>query len=112
MLEMPEPWEICQGELLMEQNLPKRKKCVAVNKAKRSSRSEEHFHIRLGGAVFEVCPAGFQSWFRLCIIMLLSSLWKGMSCAIVCWNYVIYFLTLHVKNLFIVKRLHRSQKRL
>lgn len=43
MLEMPEPWEICQGELLMEQNLPKRKKCVAVNKAERSWRAEEHF---------------------------------------------------------------------
>lgn len=39
---------------------PKRKKCVAVNKADRSWRPEEHFDIR-HEAEFGVCPTGF--WF-------------------------------------------------
>ena len=48
-----------------ELNLPKRKKCVAVNKDERSWRSEEHFDIRHGDAEFEVCPVNFQSCFSL-----------------------------------------------
>lgn len=39
-----------------EWNQPKRKKCVAVNKAKRSWRSEECFDISYGDAEFGVCP--------------------------------------------------------
>lgn len=34
MLEMPEPWDACQGELLIV-NHPEREKCAAVNKAGR-----------------------------------------------------------------------------
>ena len=41
-----------------EWNKPKRKKCVAVNKAEQSWRSEESFDIRLGDAEFGVHPAG------------------------------------------------------
>ena len=64
MLEMPELWDPCRGELLTRAwNQPKRKKCAAVSNAGRSWRSEEHFDIRRGDAEFGVCPAGFQSCF-------------------------------------------------
>ena len=43
-----------------EWNQPKRKKCVAVNKAERSWRSEEHYAIRHGDAEFGVCPLVFS----------------------------------------------------
>ena len=33
---------------------------VAVNKAERNQRSEEHFDIRHGDAEFGICPAGFR----------------------------------------------------
>lgn len=46
-----------------EWSQPKRKKCVAVNKAKRGWRSEEGFDIRHGDAEFVVYPTGFQSCF-------------------------------------------------
>ena len=48
-----------------EWNQSKKKKCVAVNKAERSWRSEEHFDIRHGDAEFGVCPADFSSCFSL-----------------------------------------------
>ena len=44
-----------------EQNQSKRKKCVPVNKATGSRRSEEHFDIRHGDAEFGVCPVVFWS---------------------------------------------------
>jgi hypothetical protein len=44
-------------------NQIKRKKCIAVNKAKRSWRSEEHFDIRHGDVEIWVCPACFGSIF-------------------------------------------------
>lgn len=43
------------------------------------------------------------------LIMFLFFLWKGISCAVVCGNYMFYFLILQG---IIVKRLERSQKRL
>ena len=46
--------DTCQREL------PKRKKCVAINKVKKGQRSEEHFDIRHGDTEVRVCPAGFQ----------------------------------------------------
>ena len=46
-----------------EWNQPKRNKCVAVNKTKRSWRSEECFDIRHGGAEFRVSQPGFLSCF-------------------------------------------------
>lgn len=73
-LETPKCWR-CQSilassvEYLLrraayrEWNQPNRHKCVAVNIAERSWRSEEHFDIRLGKAEFRVCPAGFWSYF-------------------------------------------------
>ena len=42
---------------------PKREKCVAVNKAERSWRSEEHFEIRHGDAELVVYLASFWSCF-------------------------------------------------
>jgi hypothetical protein len=42
---------------------PIRKKCVAVNKAEKSWRSEEHFDIGHGDAESGVCPTSFQSCF-------------------------------------------------
>ena len=44
-------------------NQPKREKCVAVNRAEKSGRSEEHFDTRHGDAEFGVCPACFWSCF-------------------------------------------------
>ena len=45
-----------------EWNQPKRKKCVAVNKAERSWISEEDFDIRHGNAESGACPTGFWSF--------------------------------------------------
>jgi hypothetical protein len=45
MLEMPQLWDICPEKLLKEQNQLEKQKCVAVNKAERSWRSEESFDI-------------------------------------------------------------------
>jgi hypothetical protein len=41
-----------------EYNQTKRKKCVAINKAERSWRSEEHFAFLLGDVELGVCPVG------------------------------------------------------
>ena len=46
-----------------EDNQPKRKKCVVVNKAERSWRSEESVDVRCGDAEVGVCPAGFLCYF-------------------------------------------------
>ena len=48
-----------------EQNQPKRKQCVVVNKAERSWRYEECFDIRHGDAEFGVRQTSFQSCFGL-----------------------------------------------
>ena len=64
MLEMPEPYPPRRAAN-REWNQPKRKKCVAVNKAEQSWRSEEHFDIRYGDADSGACPDGFQSCFVL-----------------------------------------------
>lgn len=84
---------------------PKREKCVAVNKAERNWRSEEHFDIRYGDAEFGVCPVGFQSFlsmfpflpFGMVIYILLE----------VC-DLLFYFEFTEIT----AKRLHESQKRL
>ena len=46
-----------------EWNQLEKEKCVAVCKAGKVWRSEEHFNIRHGNAEFRVCPAGFGSYF-------------------------------------------------
>ena len=46
-----------------EQNQPKRKTCVPVNRDEWSWRPEEYFNIRPGDAEFGVCLPGFQSCF-------------------------------------------------
>ena len=48
----------------------KRKKYVAVNKAERNWRSEEHFDIRHGDTEFGVCPAGLAFWFCFGLVFL------------------------------------------
>ena len=64
-----------------EWNQLKRKKCVAVNKAERSWRSEEHFDIRHGDAESGVCPARFWSCFGPVFLF---------------WNGNAYLVPLHV----------------
>ena len=59
MLEIPEL--LLRRAANRKWNQPKRKKCVEVNKADRSWRSEERFGIRHGDAEFGVSPGGF--WF-------------------------------------------------
>jgi len=46
-----------------EWNQPTRKKCVAVNKAERNWRFEEHFDVRHGDSEFGVCTADFWPCF-------------------------------------------------
>lgn len=72
---------------------PKRK-CVAVNKAERSWRSEEHFDIRHGDPEMGVCPAGFWSPLaqRFLPVFLLLSPGMVMDVFCHCWTYVIRFL--------------------
>ena len=95
-----------------EWNQPKRKKCVVVNKAERSWRSEEHFGNRHGDGGLGVCPAGFQSCFgsasphssHLCFGMVMY------TCAVVCWKYVICFFILNLQVLQL-RDCHESLKR-
>ena len=56
-LEMLEMWDPLRRAAIRESNQPKRQQCVAVNKAERSWRSEEHFEIRHGDADFGISPA-------------------------------------------------------
>ena len=58
LLEMSALWDTCQGS-----GTSPREKCVAVNKAERSWRSEEHFEIRHGDAELVVYLASFWSCF-------------------------------------------------
>ena len=59
---MQKPWDIYQGELLTgNENSPR--ECIALKKAERSWRSEEHFDIRRGVEEFEACLDGFWSCF-------------------------------------------------
>ena len=62
MLEMPELWDTCRGQLLKGSRINPREKCVAVNKAERSWRSEEHFDHRHEAAEFGACLLGFRSF--------------------------------------------------
>ena len=58
------PWDtLWRKAAKREQNQPKRKKYVAINKAERSWRSEERFDIRHGDAEFGVCPVDSPSCF-------------------------------------------------
>ena len=52
-----------RGAANREWNQPKRKKCAAVNKAKRIWRAEECFEIRYKHVEFRICPEGFWSCF-------------------------------------------------
>lgn len=61
-LRVQELWDTYCGKLLTG-NGTKIKKCVTVNKAERSWRSEECFDGRPGDAEFGVCPYIFQSYF-------------------------------------------------
>ena len=61
-----------------EWNQNKREKCVAVNKAERSWRSEEHFDIRHGDAESGVCPVGFSlALVQYFLPLLPPPVWKG-----------------------------------
>ena len=74
-----------------EWNQFKRKKCVAVNKAERSWRSEEHFDIRHGDTEFGVCPAGFWSRF--------GSVFPYYAPFPVFWNGNAYPVPLHIGSM-------------
>ena len=63
------PWRTPRGErcttigYLLRKAANREKKCVVVNKAERSWRSDEHFDIRHRGAEFGEFLAGFTSCF-------------------------------------------------
>ena len=46
-----------------KQNQLKREKCIVVNKAERTWRSEKCFDNKHGNTELRVCPTGFQSCF-------------------------------------------------
>lgn len=82
---------------IREWKQPKKERCVTANKAERNWRCEEHFDVRHGDAGCGVQPAGFQSRFGPVFPAMLSFLPFGMgclSCATVCWRYVICFFSL------------------
>ena len=59
-VEMPEPGDTCQGELLRGTGTSQREDSVAVHSAETSWRSEEPFlDIRHGNAEFRVCSTSF-----------------------------------------------------
>lgn len=60
---MPISWDTCQGKLQTACGTSPRKKCVAVNKAERNWRFEEHFDVRHGDSEFGVCTADFWPCF-------------------------------------------------
>lgn len=80
-----------------------REKCAAVNKDERSWRSEEGLDIRHGDM------QSLLSWFPFLFGPAFSSLcslsslleWQYVSCAIVCWKYVIWFFILIFQGLTI-----------
>ena len=92
-----------------EWNQPKRKKCVAVNKAEKSWRSKEHFNIKHDDAEWSL-----PSWFWSCCGPVFHhsapfpSFGIVISSAIICEllkkNFILRGLT--------VKRLYESQKKL
>ena len=63
---------------------PKRKKCIAVQKAEQSWKSEDRFDIRHGDGEFEVCPAGFGLALVQYFLTMLPSLCFGMVMYILC----------------------------
>ena len=92
-----------QESWLQEWKQSKRKKCVVVNKAKRSWRAEELFDIRCVDAEFGVCSAVFLVllWSSTSPLRSLSSLsgWWCVSCATVCWKHAIFLFILIVQGL-------------
>jgi hypothetical protein len=83
---------------IREWSKPKRKKCVAVNKAEESWKSEEPFDFKNGNEVFGVCSAGFWSCFGPVFIssLVLPSLHFGMI------MYVLCHLMLELCDLFFI----------
>lgn len=67
-----------------ECNQPKRKKFVAVNKAERSWRAEEHFDIKHGDAELGVCQLVFSPALVQSFLTRLSSLCFRMVMCILC----------------------------
>jgi hypothetical protein len=72
-----------------EWNQPKREKCVAANKAKRSWRSEEHFDIRHGDAEFGVGHDVFDLALVQCSLTVLPSLLLAWLCTYMVM-YILY----------------------
>lgn len=76
-------------------------KCVAVNKAGRSQRSEERFDSRHGDAEFRVCPAGSLSCVLLQYLFTMShflSFGKVMCilshCMLKVWDLLFFIIIL------------------
>ena len=74
-----------------EGNQPKRNKCVRANKAEKSWRPEEHFHIRHGDAVFEFAQLVFDLALNKFFRAMLPSLHFGTVINIYIYIYSVTF---------------------
>ena len=111
LLDVLDLWETCWGKLLTGYSIqPKRKKCVAINKAEKNWRSEACFDTRHGDTGSRVSSVVFRFFFSsISHYALLER--SYIAHATVYWKYMICFF-ISILQKITVKRLYTAQRRL